>query len=410
MYEMLSGQLPFKGDYEQAMVYSIINEEPLPVNVLNEDISVELETIVMKCLAKNADERYSTIDELLIDFKPFSHEAAVSVDESIAGILKRLWRKKKVRRICTISAAATVMVSVLLYFWLILASDQTESLAILPFENTNGDQELEHLCMGIPQSIISDLQKIPNLQLAPFSSLRYRYGNKPREASIVSTEMRVKLVATGRLSLQENNVIVYIEIIDGVENRSLLTKEYHRERWHEDEPETEIARDIADHLRLELSDEEKSKYLERSKVEGLAYDFYLKGQKFWDKYNPEGDRMAIIYFKRALAIDPTFALAWAGLAETYAQQVNTTGLPRNMLRSKFMKAGKKAFELDSTLKETRTTLAAVYSWDGKYNKAIKELKKAIEIDPNYLFSYQRLGSLLGWRIGNYEEGENLEQH
>ena len=158
LYEMLTGQLPFKGDYEQAIVYSVMNEEPLPPCVLNEDISTELESIIQKCLAKNPENRYQSVEELLIDFKTFSAEADLSIDESILGILKRLWRKRIIRRISIAATSLITLAIIYLLFWPKIT--EPTPIAIISFENQTGDAINDRLSKMIPNLLITKLEQI----------------------------------------------------------------------------------------------------------------------------------------------------------------------------------------------------------------------------------------------------------
>jgi serine/threonine protein kinase/Tfp pilus assembly protein PilF len=402
LYEMLTGQLPFKGDYEQAIIYSLINEEALPPSVLNEDISPELESIIQKCLAKSPEDRYQSIEELLIDFKPFSSEAVISIDESITGILKRLWRKKKFRTAGTISAIILIVILISTYFLFFSSAGEIDSLAILPFVNTSGNEEASYLCNGIPESVISDLQKISDLRLASFSSLLFRYKDKITDPLLVGKDMNVSAVAMARLSLQGDNININIELIDTRDNSILLAKEYIDKLTDLFEIKTKIASDITENLRLELTGEEKTKFLQTPKINDLAYDYYLKGRNSWYKYNKESLEKAIIYFEKALEIDSTYALAWSGLSDTYIQQHTDAGIPLNKVIGKARIAAEKAIKFNPSLAESHTSIADVYRFEGDWNKAIEEAKKAIEINPNYTLAYFFLGIYLD-RTGNPQE-------
>jgi serine/threonine protein kinase len=157
MYEMLTGQLPFKGDYEQAMVYSIINEKPLSVSVLNEDVSEELEEIVNKCLAKNVDERYQTVNDLLADFKGFSKELDISFDESLPKLLSRVWRKKIVRQVTATATAILLLVTISLIIWPKVTGPIL--IAVSSFENLTDDPAYDYLHKVIPKLLITDLEQ-----------------------------------------------------------------------------------------------------------------------------------------------------------------------------------------------------------------------------------------------------------
>ncbi|NOQ97943.1 MAG: protein kinase, partial [Calditrichae bacterium] len=169
LYEMLSGELPFKGEFEQAIIYSIINEEPETITNLNENISQELQNIVLKSLAKNPENRYQGIDELLFDFKKSGTEDDISFDESLANLIRRMWRKKLVRRL---SAAISVLVTsslILFLFWPTIV--QPTPIAVISFENQTGDESNNRLSRIIPDLLITNLQQSGSFKVLTWERL-----------------------------------------------------------------------------------------------------------------------------------------------------------------------------------------------------------------------------------------------
>jgi non-specific serine/threonine protein kinase len=394
MYEMLTGKLPFAADYEQAMIYSIINEEPENPCEINDEITSELEQIIFKCLGKDPDERYHSIDELLIKFKPFSTQAAISIDESISGIMKRLWRKKKFKQISTFSIAATIILSLAIYLLFFAPTGEIDSLAILPFINITGDEEADYLCEGIPEDVISDLQKMLDLRLVSFNSLLYRYKDKVNDPLLVGEKMNVSSVAMGRLSLNEEDININIELIDTRDNSILLAKEYIGKLAKLFELRTKISRDITNHLQIEISGEEKIQIPQAEQIDPLAYQYYLKGRHYQYKRNPESLAKAISLFKMALNIDSTYALAWSGLADSYSLEPLYSGKSLHITIPKIREAAEKALELAPNSAEAHTSFAALCKHQGLMVKAIKSLEMAIELDPYYFLAYHWLGYYL----------------
>ena len=220
--------------------------------------------------------------------------------------------------------------------------DKIDTLAILPFINASGEKETEYLSDGIPESIISNMQKIPNLRVASFSSVLYRYKDKVNDPVVVGSEMNVESVAMGRLTLQGDNVSINIEIIDTRDNSIILAKQYIEKLANLFEIQTKIAGDITDHLRLELTGQERKVIAPKQQVNAEAYQNYLKGRHFWYKRNPEDFKKAIAYFKAAIDLDPTYALAYSGLADTYTLQGQYSGTPMYRIIPPARKAAEKA--------------------------------------------------------------------
>ena len=383
LYEMVTGQLPFKGEYEQAIIYSLINEEPLPVSVLNEDISQELESIVQKCLTKNPDERYQTIEELLIDFKPFSTEAAVSIDESILGILKRLWRKKNFRRI---SVAVTILVTLMIIyilFWPKITETTPVSIALLPLESITKDPDQEWFTDGMTDALITDLARISGLRIISRSSvMKYKDANKT--ASEIADELGVAYVIEGSVMKTENRVKISTRLIDVSNDEYLWAENYERNFKDIFSLQSEVARAIARQIKVKLTPLEQTLLGNKREVNPEAHEAYLKGQLHWYKLSPQGLETALRYFELALEKDPNYALAHAGIALVWGGRVQMGFIPYSEAGPKVKAAAAKALELDSTLVEVHHTLAVVRTWkEWDWEGAETAFRKAIALNPNY---------------------------
>ena len=383
LYEMVTGQLPFKGEYEQAIIYSLINEEPLPVSVLNEDISQELESIVQKCLTKNPDERYQTIEELLIDFKPFSREAAISVDESILGILKRLWRKKNFRRI---SVAVTILVTLMIIyilFWPKITETTPVSIALLPLESITKDPDQEWFTDGMTDALITDLARISGLRIISRSSvMKYKDANKT--ASEIADELGVAYVIEGSVMKTENRVKISTRLIDVSNDEYLWAENYERNFKDIFSLQSEVARAIARQIKVKLTPLEQTLLGNKREVNPEAHEAYLKGQLHWYKLSPQGLETALRYFELALEKDPNYALAHAGIALVWGGRVQMGFIPYSEAGPKVKAAAAKALELDSTLVEVHHTLAVVRTWkEWDWEGAETAFRKAIALNPNY---------------------------
>jgi serine/threonine protein kinase/tetratricopeptide (TPR) repeat protein len=325
MYEMLSGKLPFQGDYEQAMIYSIINEQPLPPTVLNEDISSELEQIINKCLAKNPEERYQSIDELLADFKGVSQDLDISFDKSLPKLISRLWRKKIVRSFLLAFSIIIMLAFSYFLFWPSISGPIP--IAVASFENQTGDDGKNRLSQIIPNLLITALEQSGQFQVVTWERLRDLLKQKGKDdLQFVNSETGFELcrlegvtnLAVGSIVEMGNVMKLDLKIYD-VNTKNIV--------------ETAQAEGVGEKSLYDQIDDLKVQIV--SKLCGLsedniaelrgsikdvttnnlkAYEYYLKGIENLDAYLFEEARNNLT---KAVRLDSTFAMAHIYLAYAY---------------------------------------------------------------------------------------------
>jgi len=242
-----------------------------------------------------------------------------------------------------------------------------DSLAVLPFLNESGDAEADYLADGITEGLINRLSLVSGLRVMSRNSvMRYKECEPP----IIGKELDVQFVLTGRFRFLNRRVIVSAELINTADSSQMWGSQYRSKRSDIFAVQEIISNDIVEHLRLRLDSNRK-----RPKANSEAYDFYLKGRFFLNKVTLDGVRKAVDFFTQAIAKDPEYALAYAGLTDCYM------GL-NDPIEAK--KAAVKALELDPALGEAHASLGFltfIYDWD--WSKAELELRRAIELNPNY---------------------------
>jgi len=396
LYEMLTNQKPFRGDYEAAIIYSILNEDPESILNLRPDIPAELIHILDRSLEKVPEERYQSMDDLLIDLRRLKRDtskisAQIPITQSSREKIPTKPTSKKSKLFVGVGALILLLIIVIGAVSLLSPEDKIETLAILPFINTTGDMDTEYLSDGIPESIISSLQKMPDLRVASFHSVLYRYKNKDYDPSVVGDELNVASVAMGRLTLHGENVSINIEIIDTRDNTVILAKQYIENLANIFEIQSKIAQDITSNLQLELTGKEQMTLSAPNPTTADAYNEYLRGRHFMVKRTPEDFRKAIAYFKSAIEKDPNYALAHAGLADTYRLQEQYGGVPAYRTKLNARKAAERALLLDSLSAEVQTAMGGAYLTASKLSKAKERFQKAIQLNPNYILAYHWLG-------------------
>jgi serine/threonine protein kinase/Flp pilus assembly protein TadD len=407
LYEMLSGKFPFKGDYDQAVIYSISNAVPEPLTGLRTGIPVELEKIVNKCLEKDNSLRYQHSDDLIADLRRVKRDtdsvtlSHISETQPIvaADTQKIPFKRKLLIGLASLVGAAILTVAILL----LIPRDKTiDSLAILPFINASGQEDTEWLSDGIPESIISSLQNIPNLRVTSFQSLLRQYEGNVPAVDDVRRDFDVKSVVMGRMTLRGDDVTINIEIVDTRDKSVILTHEYIENLANLFNIRSQISRDITEKLSLELSGKVERKVFPLKPPDHEAYQNYLRGRHFQYKRTPRDLKTAIQYFQKAIETDPEYALAFSGLADTYRLMRQYAGASRHSIQPKIRAAAEKALELNETLAEAHTSMGGALMNEQKYLDARKEFERAIELNPNYLLAYHWGALNLGY-MGIFED-------
>jgi TolB-like protein len=277
-------------------------------------------------------------------------------------------------------ALVTLAVAVL---WLRPRAGTIDSLAVLPFVNAGGDPNAEYLSDGITESLINSVSQIPGIKVVSRASA-FHYKGKDVGARTVGKELGVRAVLTGRIVQRGDALSIRAELVDARDDTHLWGEEYNRRLSDILAVQEEIATDISRKLRQRLTGEEKKRLTKRYTENAEAYGLYLKGRYHWNKRTGEDIQKGIEYFQQAIEKDPTYGLAYAGLADSYAILSQYAGLPSRETFPKAKAAALKALEIEDALAQAHATLAFVHqSFDWDFSSAEKEFKRAIELDPKY---------------------------
>jgi serine/threonine-protein kinase len=398
LYEAVTGRRPFAGESPAATASAILTSDPAPLARYSPSVPDELQRIVRKCLDKDRGRRYQSAADLVVDLEHL-RRGPQSPSGSMAGTGPA--PRVVTRSARTYFAAAAGVAAVLLagsYFWLGRPQPATPNgvigaIAVLPFANSSGDQDAEYLSDGISESLINHFSRVPNLRVMARTTV-FRYKGRDLDPQAVGRELAVDGVVTGKVLRQGKTLAIQADLVRVADGAQIWGDRFDRPLTDVLAVQDEIAGQIADRLRVRLSAAERHRITKRHTNNAEAYDAYLKGRYFYGKLTEESLDRSITYFQQAIAIDPNYALAYAGLADTYSRLGGVFGFrsPRETLA-----AGQqyvtRALAHDPDLPEAHTTLAAYklqFEWN--FAEAERELKRAIDLNPNDSASYQIYGS------------------
>ena len=276
---------------------------------------------------------------------------------------------------------------------------QIDSIAVMPFVNQGGNPDLEYLSEGMTETLISSLTQLPDLAVKPRSSV-FRYKGKDADAKAIGKELSVAAILNGTVVQRGNDMTLHVELVDTASETLLWSADYKRPLTNLATLQGEITRDVINTLKIRLNTFEEQKVVKNYTENGEAYQLYLQGRYFWNKQTNNDLAKSIDYFQRAIAIDPSYALAYAGLADAYS--LNIIGASRERM-AKSRQAALKALSLDGDLAEAHASLGRILSVDDyDFVGAERELRRAVELNPNYGTAHYFLADLLS-SLGRYEE-------
>jgi TolB-like protein/Tfp pilus assembly protein PilF/predicted Ser/Thr protein kinase len=389
LYEAATGLLPFRGETSGLIFDSVLNRAPTPPVRLNPEVPPELERIIDKALEKDRKLRYQSASELRADLQRLKRDTSSRVTgvPAVVPAARRWWRSGAV-----VAASALVLAGLLAlgtwFSFFRVRGEAIDSLAVLPFVNTSGDPNAEYLSDGITESVINDLSQLHGLRVIARNTV-FRYKGNDLDPQRTAQDLHVRAVVTGRLLQRGDTVVVQTELVDAEKGAQLWGAQYNRKLADVLGMQEEISREISQNLRLRLTGEEKQQAGRHYTENGEAYQLYLKGRYYWNKRTQDGYLKSVDYLQQAIARDPAYALAYAGLADTYIGLGFYGWLPPRDAMPQAKAAASKALEIDGNLAEAYASLgyvSLVYDWDRE--AAGNYLQRAIALNPSYPTAHQ----------------------
>jgi len=398
LYEMLTGKRPFQKTHEQAVIHSILNEEPKPLRSLRPDTPKHIEQVVYKALEKDSNLRYQNVQEFIRDLREDQPVTVAKFEKSIA---------------------------------------------VLPFVNMSADPEQEYFCDGMAEELINALTQIKDLRVVARTSA-FSFKGKDVDTEEIGKKLKVDKILEGSVRKAGNRLRITAQLINVEDGYHLWSERYDREMEDIFAIQDEVTLAIVDKLKLKLLEKEKEKLVKRYTEKSEAYNLYLKGRFFWNKRTVEGLQKAIEFFQIAIENDPSYAPAYSGLADCLSVLAFYGFSPPREAFPKAKAAALKALEIDDTLSEAHLSVAYIsmfYDWDWdtaegsikralelnpgcptahqyyaaylaimeRFDEAVAETRRAVEIDPLSIRLHTELGNYLCW-AGHLDEAiEQLQK-
>ena len=357
LYEMLTNQQAFQGETMTDVLANIIYREPGSIRAHRTDTPAELERIIAKSVRKNRDERYQSAKELFNDLQQLHTRLLVEAEIIRSGESERISQ--------------------------IQPSPFLSSIAVMPFANLSAEKDNEYFSEGLTEEIIMNLSKLQMLKvITRGSTMRYAKEGKTRKET--ASDLGVQYLLEGSVRRQGRDLRITAQLVDAFRDEYLWAETYRGTMEDIFDIQEKVAVEIVQALQLRLSPDEKQVLKKRFTENTGAYQLYLQGRFFWNKRSEEGLKTAIRYFEQAIEKDPNYALAWAGIADSYSLLGEYGNIPRKELWPKAEAAVHKALEIDNRLAEVHTSLASLLMlsrWD--WANSQKEFKLALELNPNY---------------------------
>jgi eukaryotic-like serine/threonine-protein kinase len=442
LYELIAKHMPFDGPTTTDLLVSILDREPAPLTEFAPNTPPELLRIIKKTLAKDREKRYQSIKDLAVDLEslqwelevnhqrgmsssshsqPLTHAATLTTGEATAPTTSQLGATvyptqqlssaghiaagiKGINK-AVLGAVAVLLVLVLsgAYFYFGRPSKTAiDSIAVLPFVNVDGNPDMEYLSDGITESLTDSISQLPSLSVIAHSSV-FRYKGSNTDPQTVGKELGVRALLLGRIVQRGDRLVISAELVDVENNRRLWGGQYDRRLSDILAVQSEISREISEQLRSRLTNDEEKRLTKHHTENTDAYQDYLKGRYYWNKRTGEDLKKAIDHFNQAIARDPRYALAYAGLADCYIVIPNYSDVSTQESYVKAKAAALKALEIDESLAEAHTSLGGIksdYEWD--FAGAETEMKRAIALNPNYATAHHWYAQFLS-TMGRHEE-------
>ncbi len=392
LYEMATGVLPFRGESSAVIFKAILDAQPVPSARLNPDLPTEVDRIINKAIEKDRNLRYQNAADLRADLSRLKRDldsgrsSAAAIPELSAAMTssERINPSGLPRWLLWAGVAVLLAVMAAGAYWIRSKSEAStvSSIAVLPFVNATADPNNEYLSDGLTESLISTLSQLPGMKVMARSTV-FRFKSSQDDPQKIGQTLQVAAVLTGRITQQGDELGIHAELVNAADGSEIWGSQYTRKQADITQVQSDITRDISKSLHVQMSGAEQQKLGKAGTSNPEAYRLYLEGRQQWASRTQEGLKKSIALFQQAIAADPNYALAYAGLADTYNVAPSyDIGIESKQALSLADEASQKAVQLDDSLAETHAARAGSLAFNWRWSEAEAEFRRAIAINPS----------------------------
>jgi serine/threonine protein kinase/tetratricopeptide (TPR) repeat protein len=370
LYEMATGRQPFDGNTSAVIFHAILAGEPEPASKWNPRLPKGMEEVIRRSLEKDRDLRYQSASGLLADLKRVRRdlETSRSVTPMVAAPTPAPEPRTSASKRGKSSSGKH--------------AKAIDSLAVLPLENASGDPETEYLSDGIAETLIQTLAQLRKIRIVP-RALAFRHRGVGVDPLVAGRELGVRAVLSGRMTQRGNDLIVSVDLLDVDRQAQLWGGRYNRKMTDLVSLQEELATEISEKLRLQLTGEERKKLRRRPTQNNEAFRLVLQAQHYISGLSPEGLRKGIALCQQAIAIDPSYAAAYARMGLGYSVQFVYSYEDIAEVSSRLKAAAKNALELDDSLAEAHVASGwSLFYLNLDHAGAEREARRGIELNPD----------------------------
>ena len=394
LYEMITGRLPFQSAYSEAIVYSILNEEPPPLTSLRSDVPMELERIVKKCLQKDSGSRYQRTEDLLVDLRSLRK----SPETSRVGTPALMEKPRSKKRWILFGGIAAMIIIIaalgVLLFSPKVSKQEVKSIAVLPFQNLSAEGPHAYFAGGLHDELLTQLSKVAALKVISRTSVMGYEGTRTPLRQIAS-ELGVGSVVEGTVQVVGDRLRVNVQLIDAATDAHLWAERYDRTLDDAFAIQSDVAQQIVAAVGVALSGAERRGLAEASTANAEAYRLYLQGREYWIRpgFLRQNYEIAQQLFERALALDPGFALAHAALSQVHGRLYSFRLDPSPVRLARQREEAEAALWLAPKLPQAHLAMAGAHFARRDLQRALEENTIALEALPNDAGVWAQRGSM-----------------
>jgi TolB-like protein/Tfp pilus assembly protein PilF len=408
LFEMLTGRVPFQGETPLSVILKHKTEQPPDPRKFDEQIPVAISLMILKCLEKDKNKRYPTAEALLDDLVEIERDLTTTKTVQIGRKQEKTTRFKNMKTaliaVMAFLVIALVITGLFFYPGVFKGGQKSmKSIAVLPLKNLSGISTQEYLSDGMTEALISNLAQIQALERVISSTSVMQYKNTTKPLPEIARELGVDAVVEGSVMVSQQKVRVSVQLIEARTDRNIWSNSYERDLRDILALQSELARAIAREIKIVVTPAEQARLALTRPVNPEAYQLVLRARSLWNRRTEEDLTRAKEFFEQAIELDPTYALAHAGLADAYNMLASYYFIHPSEAYPKAREAAQTALELDENLAEAYTSLAWVkYRYEGDWFGAETDYNWAIGLNPSYAIAHHWYGALLR-DMGRFDE-------